>query len=120
MPYLTLGEYDPKNAARQPPSRCEDNGDDDLIGRRDAKHIAHVPLTLDQYYYPGISDTSYRDDNQVFSKYLKKPQEKPVSSTSRTRPDARSKKKQILMVDQLWIWIIDGRKTSHFSKDDYG
>ncbi|KAL2851650.1 hypothetical protein BJX68DRAFT_275120 [Aspergillus pseudodeflectus] len=117
MPYLTLGEYDPKNAARQPPSRREDNGDDDLIGRRDAKHIAHVPLTLDQYYYPGISDTSYRDDNQVFSKYLKKHQEKPVSSTSRARPDARSKKKQILMVDQLWIWIIDGQSiitsTSH-------
>ncbi|KAL5364589.1 hypothetical protein BJX96DRAFT_187974 [Aspergillus floccosus] len=106
MPYLTLGEYDPKSATRQTPPGPRENGNDDFIGRRDSKHIAHVPLTLDQYYYPGISDTSYRDDNQVFSKYLEKYQ-KVVSSTSRTHPHARPKKKQILMVDQLWIWIVD-------------
>jgi hypothetical protein len=120
MPYLTLGEYDPKNAKKQTASGPKENGDDDLIGRRDSKHIAHVPLTLDQYYYPGISDTSYRDDNQVFSKYLKKHKERPVPSASRSHPHARSKKKQILMVDQLWIWIIDDRMTSHFSRYYYG
>ncbi|GES62743.1 Mg2+ transporter protein, CorA-like/Zinc transport protein ZntB [Aspergillus terreus] len=107
MPYLTLGEYDPESAGTQTPSRRGENGDDDLVGRRDSKHVGHVPLTLDQYYYPGISDTSYRDDNQVFSTYLQKHQEKVVPSTNRTRPHARSKKKQILMVDQLWIWIVD-------------
>ncbi|GFF54269.1 hypothetical protein IFM58399_09785 [Aspergillus lentulus] len=101
MPYLTLGEYDPKNPKKRTLSGLKESGDDNLISRRDSRHIAHVPLTLDQYYYPGISDTSYRDKTQVFSKYLEEHHEKVVSSTS------RSKKKQILMVDQLWIWIID-------------
>ncbi|GIJ90580.1 hypothetical protein Asppvi_009539 [Aspergillus pseudoviridinutans] len=100
MPYLTLGEYDPKDPEKRTLSGLKESGVDNLISRRDSRHIAHVPLTLDQYYYPGISDTSYRDDHQVFSQYLEKHHEKLVSTS-------RSKKKQILIVDQLWIWIID-------------
>jgi hypothetical protein len=112
MPYLTLGDYDPQNAARQSLSRRGVIKDNDFMGRRDSKYISHSPLTLDQYYYPGISDTSYRDDNQVLSKYLEKHQEKPVIAASRTHPRSGAGKKQILMVDQLWIWIIDDRMSS--------
>jgi hypothetical protein len=112
MPYLTLGEYDPKHVKKRTVSGLKESGDDNLIGRRNSRLVAHVPLTLDQYYYPGISDTSYRDKTQVFSKYLEEHHEKPLSSTS------RSKKKQILMVDQLWIWIIDDRTTIRSSRYD--
>ncbi|PYH88778.1 hypothetical protein BO71DRAFT_467058 [Aspergillus ellipticus CBS 707.79] len=65
----------------------------------------HEPVTLDQFYYTALGDTSARDDDQVLSKYLKKQIEENSGS-----PDIQkrtSDRKQILMVNQLWVWVID-------------
>lgn len=53
-------------------------------------------MTLDQYYYATLDDTQERDDSQVVSRYLDWEREKNAP-----------KEPQILMVDQLWLWIID-------------
>lgn len=50
-------------------------------------------MTLDQYYYPTITNTHKRDQDQVLSKFLEK--------------NGRQEKRKILMVNQLWMWIID-------------
>ena len=49
----------------------------------------HVRRTLDQYYFPTLEDTSARDRDQVVYRGTKK---------GRAR---------IVMVDQLWLWIIN-------------
>jgi hypothetical protein len=58
----------------------------------------HLRRTLDQFYYSDIKDTSDRDHDQVLSKYG------PESERLGLRP--------ILMVDQLWLWILGGGKPS--------
>ncbi|KAI2616109.1 hypothetical protein GGR54DRAFT_611210 [Hypoxylon sp. NC1633] len=78
MPYLTMGdipELEPQGSADSHSSR----------------QIKHEPMTLDQYYYPTITNTHTRDHDQVLSRFLKK-------------QDNRGK---ILMVNQIWMWIID-------------
>ncbi|TGO21309.1 hypothetical protein BPAE_0227g00100 [Botrytis paeoniae] len=42
------------------------------INERNSREIKHEPITLDQYYYPTIDDTSKRDNDQVLSKFLEK------------------------------------------------
>jgi len=55
----------------------------------------HVRRTLDQAYYPTFADTEARDSDQVVEKYSRK----------RGWTDHR-----VLMVDQLWLWILNGGK----------
>lgn len=56
----------------------------------------HVRRTLDQYYYWTLDDTSKRDGDQVVYR-----------ATQSSDEGAR-----IIMVDQLWLWILDCRKLS--------
>ena len=51
----------------------------------------HPRRTLDQFYYP-TSNTSSRDQDQVVYRYYRK--------HSLSEP-------KILMIDQLWLWILD-------------
>jgi hypothetical protein len=53
----------------------------------------HVRRTLDQYYYYMLEDTRERDADQVVTRWARK-HGKPHHN--------------ILMVDQLWIWVIKG------------
>lgn len=55
----------------------------------------HIRRTLDQYYYYMLEDTRERDADQVVTRWAK------------TRLDAPHH--NILMVDQLWIWVIKGK-----------
>ncbi|KAL1621012.1 hypothetical protein SLS56_009428 [Neofusicoccum ribis] len=57
----------------------------------------HIRRTLDQSYYYMLKDTSYRDKTQVVSRWVKT-----------EWPD--QKDHNILMVDQLWLWFIKGKK----------
>ena len=78
---------------------------------------AHEPLTLDQYYYPTLIDTDWRDKDQVLSKYLAwKSNElhdklsKEQSRSTTTEPanqTVEQNRTRILIVDQTWMWIID-------------
>ncbi|KAI0449383.1 hypothetical protein F5B21DRAFT_50144 [Xylaria acuta] len=93
MPYLTIGSYDP-GAPERRTTVFKATGNPG--NSRNSKQIKHAPMTLDQYYYPTISNTSERDNDQVLSKFLQKKHEQPSKA-----------EKKILMVNHLWVWIID-------------
>ena len=61
------------------------------------KPFMHVRRTLDQYYYHTMKDTKQRDRDQVVFRWAK-----------RMWPDDPDSVHNILMVDQLWLWILDG------------
>ncbi len=56
----------------------------------------HIRRTLDQYFYYNLSDTQARDKDQVVYRYTK--------TTLGLRDPV------LVMVDQLWLWVIDGSK----------
>ncbi len=60
------------------------------------EHPLHIRRTLDQYYYYTLKDTDTRDADQVVSKEIKK----------RWGDD----EKLVMMIDQLWLWVLDGGK----------
>ncbi|KAI1149342.1 hypothetical protein F4825DRAFT_60163 [Nemania diffusa] len=94
MPYLTIGSYihgARKLITPKPKALDESNSS------RNSRRIKHTPLTLDQYYYPTIIDSSERDNDQVLSKFLQRRHGQPSPNGE----------KKILMVNQLWVWIID-------------
>ncbi|KAF2821602.1 hypothetical protein CC86DRAFT_425973 [Ophiobolus disseminans] len=62
----------------------------------------HPRRTLDQFYYPGIRDTSSRDEDQTVSEWTGK---KP-GITDTGRPKATNDS-HVIMIDQLWIWALD-------------
>jgi hypothetical protein len=86
-----------------------DASDDDLNKARSSKlskteeslllaylpNSLHVRRTLDQYYYYMLEDTRRRDADQVVTRWAEK--------------QLRKSYHNILMVDQLWIWVIKGR-----------
>ena len=51
----------------------------------------HIRRTLHQFYYETMEDTEVRDGSQVVSRYAKE----------------RGMRPNILMVDQLWLWILN-------------
>jgi hypothetical protein len=55
----------------------------------------HMRRTLDQYYYYMLKDTRERDADQVVTRWAEK-------QLNRSHHN-------ILMVDQLWIWVIEGK-----------
>lgn len=60
----------------------------------------HIRRTLDQAYFLNLKDTSERDKDQVVYRATKRPFRDPGSGNV-TR---------VVMVDQLWLWILDERK----------
>jgi hypothetical protein len=57
----------------------------------------HIRRTLDQFHYYTTDDTDVRDSDQVISRYLRrKSPDKPVP---------------IVMVDQLWLWVLNNSKS---------
>ena len=75
------------------------------------KHNLHVRRTLDQFYY-SMLDTSKRDGDQVVyrhAKYTSKRDGDQVVYRHVIFERALDSKIKILMVDQLWLWVINGR-----------
>ena len=62
----------------------------------------HFRRTLDQYYYTNVPTTEARDLDQVVSRYFNK-----------TWPE-EANENLLLMVDQLWLWILDEGLHSSF------
>ncbi len=58
----------------------------------------HIRRTLDQSYFLTLEDTASRDRDQVVFR----------ETSSRTRLDAVAR---VVMVDQLWLWILDERRS---------
>ena len=70
-------------------------------------------MTLDRYYYSSLEDTTTRDMDQVLwrSTDPKLKQTECKSKRSLDRPDNRQAKeyiRKILIINQLWLWILDG------------
>jgi hypothetical protein len=83
-----LGEY--LMAAAKVAETMDYEDDEKLLrGYINEKAPLHVRRTLDQYYFPTLEDTSARDKDQVVFR-----------NTGRLS-------KRVVMVDQLWLWIID-------------
>jgi hypothetical protein len=59
----------------------------------------HMRRTLDQFYYWTVIDTTAQDQNQVVCH----------GTRSSSDPEATGR---VVMVDQLWMWILDESKTS--------
>ncbi|RYP79475.1 hypothetical protein DL770_006656 [Monosporascus sp. CRB-9-2] len=55
----------------------------------------HVRRTLDQYYFVTLDDTSQRDKDQV------------VYRGTKAGHSLHSRSTRVVMVDQLWLWILD-------------
>jgi hypothetical protein len=62
----------------------------------------HMRRTLDQFYYWTVEDTSLRDQDQVVCR----------GTRSKDDPEATTR---VVMVDQLWLWILDESKARNFS-----
>ncbi|TGO81886.1 hypothetical protein BPOR_0983g00010 [Botrytis porri] len=70
MPYLDIGTFPgkgDKSSTTESPAVL-----DESINESNSRAVKHLPMTLDQYYYPTIEDTSKRDNDQVLSKFLQK------------------------------------------------
>jgi hypothetical protein len=93
------------------------------LGSQEHKGI-HVTRTIDQYYYLSLLDTSWRDIDQVVRRYqTKKSKENKLNNDNASLKNTSSKfckenggiygaydgdpNFQMVMVDQLWVWIID-------------
>ena len=55
----------------------------------------HIRRTLDQYYFLTLEDTSARDRDQV------------VYRGTRAGRSFHTRNTRVIMVDQLWLWILD-------------
>ncbi|KAI2893518.1 hypothetical protein CBS13152_4507 [Aspergillus niger] len=80
----------------------------------------HIRRTLDQFGYPNLRSTVARDDDQMLWKRTKKvvnlndeiriPAEADdITNTKNTFMDGK-----VLMVDQLWLWIVDEKTVVTF------
>ncbi len=60
----------------------------------------HIRRTLDQYYFATLDDTSQRDKDQV------------VYRGTKAGRSLHSHDTRVVMVDQLWLWILDDSSSS--------
>ena len=77
----------------------------------------HCRRTLDQYGYPSLRNTHVRDQDQVLYKRTRAHKEShdqwldAHSSDNQSHQLSRADDSaKVLMVDQLWLWIVDSRK----------
>ncbi|KAE8337501.1 hypothetical protein BDV24DRAFT_177478 [Aspergillus arachidicola] len=80
----------------------------------------HIRRTLDQYGYPNLRSTVARDDDQMLWKRTRKvvdlSHELGSSIPLQDNPDSSKTfvDGKVLMVDQLWLWIVDEKTVVTF------
>ncbi|GMF71502.1 unnamed protein product [Aspergillus oryzae] len=80
----------------------------------------HIRRTLDQYGYPNLRSTIARDDDQMLWKRTRKvvdlSHELGSSIPLQDNPDSSKTfvDGKVLMVDQLWLWIVDEKTVVTF------
>jgi hypothetical protein len=115
MPYLHWGSYDTHEsntaATHTRQDYCPLNASSEIkliyhyFNPESSSEELHGPTylhprrSLDQSYYLQLGNTDDRDQDQVLSRYFQNKKEKA----------------KIMMVDQLWLWIIDDSELLHFS-----
>lgn len=105
MPYLDLETRsgvsdlraqrttDKKSKTRDPPTKRDEYLHQAYRAWDTEGFLLHTRRTLDQFWYKSI-DTGFRDDDQVVGRY------------QRGHPHPDKTEVDILMVDQLWIWVL--------------
>ena len=97
--YSPLGKY--LLAAARVVDEMDYEADERLLrDNLNADPPLHIRRTLDQYYFLTLEDTSKRDRDQV------------VYRGTRAGNSFHNKNTRVVMVDQLWLWILDNRKKS--------
>ncbi|KAF7117440.1 hypothetical protein CNMCM5793_006385 [Aspergillus hiratsukae] len=80
----------------------------------------HIRRTLDQFGYPNLRATTARDDDQMLWKRTRRPINLKDEIGDSVRTDSDSgvpdvfEDGKVLMVDQLWLWILDQRTVVTF------
>ncbi|KAL2872542.1 uncharacterized protein BJX67DRAFT_11888 [Aspergillus lucknowensis] len=80
----------------------------------------HIRRTLDQFGYPNLRSTVARDDDQMLWKRTRKSVNLNDELGSSTSGQDRSEAQptfvdgKVLMVDQLWLWIVDQKTVVTF------
>jgi hypothetical protein len=121
------GDHEPQGSSENQTATSENQLQEK--SNPEAKSFIHKSLTLDQFYYASIPDTSNRDEDQVVGRYLQQKIEdllkegsKPGQDKKMTDSQVISKQEtskatwsaQILVVNQLWLWILyDGMSLLH-------
>lgn len=73
----------------------------------------HLRRTLDQFGYPNLRSTIARDDDQMLWKRTRRVIDwnDEVNDSKESQPKSRTPQMfddgKVLMVDQLWLWIVD-------------
>lgn len=70
---------------------------------REEGALLHPRRTLDQFYYPSLRNTEKRDADQTISKWT-------GSGLTEGGRDAAAPDSRMIMVDQLWCWVLDNSK----------
>ncbi|KAL4893532.1 hypothetical protein BDV59DRAFT_177559 [Aspergillus ambiguus] len=79
----------------------------------------HIRRTLDQYGYPHLRSTVARDDDQILWKRTRKATNlndyhPSIPLQAKTRSLDTFLDGKVLMVDQLWLWIVDEKTVVTF------
>ncbi|KAB8259831.1 hypothetical protein BDV32DRAFT_138568 [Aspergillus pseudonomiae] len=79
----------------------------------------HIRRTLDQYGYPNLRSTVARDDDQMLWKRTRKVVDlNEIGSSIPLQDNPDSSKTfidgKVLMVDQLWLWVVDEKTVVTF------
>lgn len=115
MPFLTVAEIidsDERHEVIQRPTVVPRTMQPQGADEKDPSKTLHERMTLDQYYYTTLPDSTYRDYDQVLSRYLAWQE----SERFRGKENISEKVGQnglpikVFSVDQLWLWIIDESK----------
>jgi hypothetical protein len=74
-----------------------------LITDNGSEPLLHIRRTLDQAYFLNMTDTSVRDRDQVVYRATRRP----------FRDLGNGMVTRVVMVDQLWLWILDECGQTH-------
>jgi hypothetical protein len=72
----------------------------------------HPRRTLDQFYYYMLEDTEMRDNSQVVHRWAERQHERQHQQHLHSGLGTQKARlnMHVMMVDQLWLWIIDDRE----------
>ncbi|KAK0641789.1 hypothetical protein B0T16DRAFT_220794 [Cercophora newfieldiana] len=102
LPYLNWESFERVQALHQHNGSSKSPAAGDESRRAGGLSTLHHRRTLDQFYYAGLQDTATRDAGQTVSKWT------GASSMSTNGRDQAESDSLVVMVDQLWLWILDG------------
>lgn len=115
MPFLTVAEImesagGHREKGAQRPTVVSRTMQPQGTDEKDPSKTLHERMTLDQYYYTTLPDSTYRDYDQVLSRYLAWQESEYGNSLPSETVGQKGLPVKVFSVDQLWLWIIDDGK----------